>query len=156
MFEVLKAASMLHTLYGDFRDWPQPEDIWRASLVGGAAAVGQPVGRIAPGSAADVVLLRSERYALSRREHLVAGLVNAEHGASVDTVVVGGRIVVREAVSTRADERAIGATGRDFMERSAASFESRRSTYSRYEGQIARSIDQAAIDALEPVRWWQS
>ncbi len=155
MFEVLKVASMLHTLYGDFRSWPQPEDLWRASLLGGAAVVGKPVGRIAPGSAADIVLLRSERYALSSRPHLVAGLVHAEHGESVDTVVVGGRVVFREAMSTRVDERAIRAAGHVFMERSAVLFESRRSTYSRYEGQIARSIDEAAIDALEPVRWWQ-
>jgi guanine deaminase len=156
MFEVLKVASMLHTLYGGFRDWPQPEDLWRACLLGGAAAVGQPVGRIAPGSAADIVLLRSERYALSPRPHLVAALVNAEHGESVDTVVVGGRVVVREGASTRVDERAISAAAHGFMERSVAAFESRRATYSRYERQIASSIDDAAIDAMEPVSWWRS
>jgi guanine deaminase len=155
MLEVLKAASLLHTLYGDFRDWPQPEDLWRACLLGGAAALGEPLGRIAVGSAADIVLLRSERFALSSRPHLVAALVNSEHGESVDTVVVGGRVVVRDAVSTRVDERALTAEAHGFMERSAAAFDSRRATYSRYEGQIARSIDEADIDAFEPVRWWR-
>jgi len=156
MFEVLKVASLLHTLYGDFRDWPQPEDLWRASLLGGAAAVGQPLGRIALGSAGDVVLLRTERHALAPRAHLVAGLVHAEHGESVDTVVVAGRVVVRDASSSRVDERALAAKGHAFMERSAAAVESRRDTYSRYEGQIGRSIEEAAVDAFEPVGWWQS
>ena len=98
--------------------------------------------------------MRSERYALAPRPHLIAALVHAEHGESVDTVVVAGRVVVRGRASTRVDEGAVTADGHDFMKRSAALVERRRDTYARYEGQIARSIDEASIDALEPVRPW--
>jgi cytosine/adenosine deaminase-related metal-dependent hydrolase len=94
--EALKSASMLNTLYGGFRTWAQPEDVWRACLLGGAQAVGARIGRIEVGAAADVVLVRADRHVLAPRGHLVASLVNGGIKGSIDTVVVAGRLVVED------------------------------------------------------------
>jgi guanine deaminase len=154
LFEVLKVASILHTLYGARRSWLQPEDVWRACLLGGAGALRAPVGRIAPDAAADIVLLRLDRHALGSRQRLVASLINAEHGESVDTVVVGGRVVLREGASTGVDEVAVRQAGRAFMDRTAACLPRRARIYAAYEQAIGRSIDRVEIDTLEPVKWW--
>ncbi|MGA2804107.1 MAG: amidohydrolase family protein [Acidimicrobiales bacterium] len=153
--EALKSASMLNTLYGGFRTWAQPEDVWRACLLGGAQAVGARIGRIEVGAAADVVLVRADRHVLAPRGHLVASLVNGGIKGSIDTVVVAGRLVVEDGTPVFPGARDLEARSRAYMERSASSYESRRRVYDNYQGLIAPAIDEAAIDAMEPVRWWQ-
>jgi 5-methylthioadenosine/S-adenosylhomocysteine deaminase len=96
MFEAMKIAALVHSLTGDYRHWPSAIDVWRLCLAGGAAALGQPIGRIAPGAAADIVLLDGARHHTDDHDALVRSLVFAEHGRSVHTVLVDGRRVVAE------------------------------------------------------------
>ncbi len=155
MFEALKSASMLNTLYGGFRTWAQPEDVWRACLLGGAQAVGERIGRIEVGAAADVVLVRADHHVLAPRDHLVASLVNGGIKGSIDTVIVAGRLVVEDGTPAFSGAKELKARSHTYMERSAKSYESRRRVYDDYKDLIATAIDDAAIDAMEPVRWWQ-
>jgi 5-methylthioadenosine/S-adenosylhomocysteine deaminase len=62
----------------------------------GAAALGLDVGRIAPGCAADLVLLRGDRVHLQPvlPETILTNLVHAAHGGDVDSVLVDGKLVV--------------------------------------------------------------
>lgn len=101
MFEALKLATLLPTLVGDHRRWPTAAQVWAGSLRGGSSALGMPIGRLTPGSLADIVLLDLHRHVLAEREPLVASLVFAEHGESVNTVIVNGEVAVREGRSTR-------------------------------------------------------
>jgi len=94
MFEAMKFAALIHTMSGPFRAWPTPEGVWRMCLAGGAKALCAPIGRVAPGHRADIVLLDTERHACLDRDALVRSLVFAEHGESVHTVLVDGTVVV--------------------------------------------------------------
>ena len=113
MFEAMKFAALIHTTSGPFRAWPTPEAVWRMCLTGGAGALCAPIGRIAPGNRADIVLLDTERHACLDRDALVRSLVFAEHGESVHTVLVDGKVVVDGHTSLtappdhRAKERAL-------------------------------------------------
>jgi cytosine/adenosine deaminase-related metal-dependent hydrolase len=148
MFEALKLASLLHTLYGDHRRWPQPERIWRIALSGGAAALRRPLGAIRAGAAADLVLLRADRHAVEDKDYLVRSLVVSETGDSVETVVVGGEIVLRERGSTRVDEAAIRAAAHELMGRRCRQHLARRDVYSAVEPFLASVVDEAAATDL--------
>jgi guanine deaminase len=98
MFEAMKIATLLHTLTGEFADWPSATQVWAACLGGGARAIGASIGSLAPGSCADIVLLDTHRHATIERTALVRSLVMAEHGESVHTVIVDGEVVVEAGV----------------------------------------------------------
>ena len=110
MFEAMKFASLIHTLYGRHDRWPRARQVWEACLRGGAAALGQSLGAITSGMRADIVLLDTRRHVVVDADSLVASIVLAEHGESVRTVIVDGEIVVEDGRATRVDE--VGATKR--------------------------------------------
>lgn len=129
MFEALKLATLLQTLGGHHHHWPTAEAVWARSLSGGAAALQAPIGRLAPGALADIVLLDLDRHVLADRASLVASLAYAEHGESVDTVMVHGEIVLRERRSTRIDESNLGERSRAFQRRLHDNLDERVATF---------------------------
>ena len=70
----------------------------RAALAGGAQAMGRPVGAIAPGCRADLVVLDHEHPLLAERagDALVDAWIFSGNDRAVRDVIVGGRWVVRE------------------------------------------------------------
>jgi formimidoylglutamate deiminase len=72
--------------------------LWRAALAGGAQALAQPIGAIAPGCRADFLALDRHHPALAGRaaDALLDALVFAGGSAAIRHVMVGGRWVVRE------------------------------------------------------------
>jgi cytosine/adenosine deaminase-related metal-dependent hydrolase len=82
-------------------------DALRLGTRGGAAVLGRDdIGSIAPGKRADLAIWRTDGLELGGAEDLVAGLVlSAPH--RVDTLLVGGRAVVRGGALVNADEREI-------------------------------------------------
>ncbi len=72
--------------------------LWRAALAGGARAVARPVGALAAGRRADLVVLAGDHPALYGREDdlLLDALVFAGNANPVRDVMVGGDWVVRE------------------------------------------------------------
>jgi formimidoylglutamate deiminase len=72
--------------------------LWRAALAGGALAAGRPLGAIAPGLRADLVVLDGEAPGLFGRERdsLLDAMVFAGNQNPVRDVFVGGRHVVEE------------------------------------------------------------
>lgn len=143
MFETIKLASLLHTLYGDFRAWLQPSAIWTLGLRGGAAALGRRIGAIVPGSEADVVLLRADAHELRDKDRLVRSLVLSEDGRAVETVIVAGEVVLEHGVSTRVDERALRARARDLRRRWHAEHATRTALFERVEPFLAAVVDAA-------------
>ncbi|HEX6141704.1 MAG TPA: formimidoylglutamate deiminase [Geminicoccaceae bacterium] len=67
--------------------------LWRAALEGGAQALGRPVGRIAPGARADLVVIDDDLPALAaaRGEAVLDALVFSGNQNPVRRVMVGGR-----------------------------------------------------------------
>ena len=132
MFEAMKFAMLMQTLHGSHLRWPHAPAIRRMCLQGGAAALGQPLGSLEPGSAADIVLLDTERHVPVHAEGLATSLVLAEHGQSVHTVIVDGEPVVSEGRSTRVDESAMAERSRDLQRRFHEGLPERQAFYDRY------------------------
>jgi len=148
MFETMRFAELIHTLYGHHSTWPSAEMVWSAGLRGGAAALGSPLGSLRPGAAADLVLLDLDRHVAVNTAGLVASLVRAEHGESVHSVIVGGELVVSERTSTRVDDGEMGRRSRELQTRIHAARPSRIATYERYEEYLTAVTDDAMSTPL--------
>ena len=110
MFSVLKLVGLLHNQPDtDYTTWPQPAQILAAATHGGAQALGLPdtLGKIEVGQLADLVLLDLETDAFLPLRDPYLHLVYCERGASVDTVIVNGTIVVENSRLSNIDEQEI-------------------------------------------------
>lgn len=106
MFEALRLAAYLSRVADpDPARWLSVEEVFRAATVGSAAALGlRGVGRLDPGYAADIVFvdLRHVNYVPLRAPLLQ--LVFAENGAAVDSVMIGGRMILEHGRMLTVDE----------------------------------------------------
>jgi len=107
MFETAKAAAILQRPIVPRAEWPTALDALRMCWDGGAKAMGQPLGRIAPGYRADLAILRTGELRLAPKEQIANQLVYAELGRSVDTVIVEGSVVMKERRVTTVDADAL-------------------------------------------------
>lgn len=131
MFEAMKVAALVHTLYGDHTTWPTATSVWETCLRG-AAALGRPTGTIAPGAPADLVLLDGRRHVPLERDSLARSLVLAEHGQSVRSVVVDGRVVVEDGRVATVDRYDIERRAQALQQRIGEALPERRAVYDRY------------------------
>ncbi len=94
MFQVMKAALLAQrVLAPGFGD---PETALELATRGGAAALHleHVIGSIEPGKQADLVVLDSRHPTLNPGPGVISNLVLAASPAAVDTVIIGGEIVV--------------------------------------------------------------
>ncbi len=91
--------------------------LWRAALAGGAQASGRPIGRLAPGLRADLLVLdgASPIHAGLAGDRLLDALIFGPGRAPIRDVMVGGRWVVRDGLHPR--RAAIGAAYRSVLAR---------------------------------------
>jgi cytosine/adenosine deaminase-related metal-dependent hydrolase len=147
MFEAMKIAALVHSLTSDYRAWPTATDIWRLCLHGGASALGRAIGRIEAGAAADIVLLDGARHCADDHDSLVRSLVFAEHGSSVDTVIVDGDPVVRDGRHW-ADVADIHRRARSLQHRIHASLPRRIALLEEYGSALGQAHDHAHAGEL--------
>jgi guanine deaminase len=111
LFEALRIASVVSTVRFPHEParWLDGTTAWRLATAGSARVLGlaDDVGAIARGRKADLVLLRADSVFLTPLVDPLNALVYAETGASVDTVLVDGRIVLEDGRVTGVDERRI-------------------------------------------------
>jgi 5-methylthioadenosine/S-adenosylhomocysteine deaminase len=121
LFEALRIASIVSTIRfpHETARWLDAPTAWHLATTGSARVLGQAadLGAIAAGRKADVVLLRADSVFLRPLADPVNALVYAETGASVDTVLVGGRVVVEGGRVTTVDEARIYARAQEAAER---------------------------------------
>lgn len=115
MFTEMRLALNLHRTPQMKGPAPTVGDIWRLATSGGARLLqaGDYLGRIAPGYAADLVLLRLDRIlwpwvAPEVDPHLL--LLSRARAADVDTVLVGGEVALRDGQPLRFDWQDAGRT----------------------------------------------
>jgi 5-methylthioadenosine/S-adenosylhomocysteine deaminase len=102
MFDVMKFASLLHKgVTGDPTTLP-PRDVLDMATSRGATALDLPVGAIAPGLKADLVLVRLDGFHVQPcvADTIVTNLVHAARGSDVSMVMVDGRVVVKDGQLT--------------------------------------------------------
>lgn len=104
MFDQMKmAAVMRRCSVTDFESWIAATEAFAMATTGGAEVLGIRAGRIAPGYLADICILKPGTRMWPSTE-LVQSLVYSENGRSVDTVLVGGEILLEGGRSLRIDE----------------------------------------------------
>jgi len=97
------AAVMRRCSVSDFESWITAKEAFSMATTGGAAVLGIRAGRIAPGYLADLCILKPGTRMWPSTE-LVQSLVYSENGRSVDTVLVGGEVLLEGGRSLRIDE----------------------------------------------------
>jgi guanine deaminase len=99
MYESMRLASMVSKTQGPDTDrWLTTGEVLTAATEGSARALGfdDPLGRIAPGYKADIVLLDLNNVNWMPFNDAVNQLVHTEDGSAVHSVMVGGRLVVED------------------------------------------------------------
>jgi 5-methylthioadenosine/S-adenosylhomocysteine deaminase len=106
MFEATRLASYLSRIDGFAVDeWISAQEAFAMATEGSAKGLGfEAIGRLAAGYEADVVFLRLESSHFVPLRSPLVQMVFGENGASVDTVMIGGRIVFREGKLVTLDE----------------------------------------------------
>ena len=138
MYEALRLASLVSKVQGpEWRRWLTTREAALAATEGSARALGfgDKIGRIAPGWKADLVLLDLDHPNWLPLNDPVNQLVHCEDGTAVDSVMIGGRIVVR-------NRKPVGIDLARLRDRAAAACE--RLT-------AANADNRRLYEALEPV-----
>lgn len=121
LFEAMRLAGLVGNVRFPHHAerWLGTAEVWRLATTGGARAVGLggDLGAIEPGRSADLTLLRADGTFLSPLTDPLGTLVYAETGADVDTVLVGGRVVVRNGRVLTVDEARLRARAQEAADR---------------------------------------
>jgi guanine deaminase len=108
MFELAKMTALVHKVRGgEYRDWLRADEVFRMATVQGSSVAGhgQRLGRIEPGAKGDLVLLAPSSLAFVPMNEPVRQLLYGAPSCDVDTVIVDGRVAVRQGVLTGVDTK---------------------------------------------------
>jgi 5-methylthioadenosine/S-adenosylhomocysteine deaminase len=107
MFEAARLAALISRVQTpDFEAWLGPDDVLRMATTGSARAMGfdGTIGEIAPGYKADIVFLDLGHINYVPCHDMITQIVFTENGGAVDSVMIGGRMVLDRGRLTTIDE----------------------------------------------------
>lgn len=110
MLNVVGTAAALSKIRGDdYTRWLSASEALRAGTIGGATALGLEgkIGHVSVGMHADLVAYRLDTPSFTPLGDPVRQLVYAERGASIDAVLVAGRVLMRGGRFTLFDEASL-------------------------------------------------
>ena len=117
-FQVMRGAFLIHKAALLSPQVMPASTVFRMGTELGARALGNPaLGRLAVGAPADVVAVRNDFSTPVTAENLLDQIVLFGHPGRVETVVVGGRVVVDGGAITTLDEAAARASGMEAARR---------------------------------------
>jgi cytosine/adenosine deaminase-related metal-dependent hydrolase len=117
-FQVMRGAFLIHKAALLSPQVMPARTVLRMGTELGARALGFPeLGRLAVGAPADVIAVRNDFSTPVTAENLLDQLVLFGHPRQVETVVVGGRVVVDGGAITTLDEAAVRARGMEAARR---------------------------------------
>jgi 5-methylthioadenosine/S-adenosylhomocysteine deaminase len=120
LFEVMRLASLLSRVQDpDPETWLTAEEVFHAVTAGGAAALGlqAKLGVLAEGYQADVVFLNLAHVNYTPLNDPLLHVVFSEDGSAVDSVMIGGRLVLEHGRFTALDETALRRRAQAAVER---------------------------------------
>ena len=105
MFAAMRFASFVpRVMTPDYRRWLETDEVIDLATEGGARALGfDRIGRLAPGHKADIVFLDLANLNFVPLNDPVNQIVNCEDGSAVDSVMVGGRLLLDRGRFTTID-----------------------------------------------------
>jgi cytosine/adenosine deaminase-related metal-dependent hydrolase len=107
MFEAIRLAAYLSRVRSlDHRRWLSAEETFTMATVGSARVLGMGdlIGRLAPGFKADIAFLDLTNIGFVPLNDVLLQIVNGESAAAVDSVMIGGRLVLERGRLTTVDE----------------------------------------------------
>ncbi len=109
MLEVLKTTALLHKVNTLNATVLLPEDVLQMACRGGAVAFGLPeqIGSLEVGKKADIVLVDLDTSMVMPVHRVPSALVYNASSRDVDTVIVDGRILMRDKEIAFLDEKAL-------------------------------------------------
>ena len=120
MFEATRLAALISRIQTpDFESWLGPEEVLRMATIGSAQAMGFAgmIGELAPGYKADIVFLDLGHINYVPCHDIVSQIVFTENGAAVESVMIGGRMVLDHGRLTTIDEKKLRADATAAAER---------------------------------------
>jgi 5-methylthioadenosine/S-adenosylhomocysteine deaminase len=104
MLEEMKLAALwAKSLSGD-PTAASAEDIFHMATRNGAEWAGLDAGKIREGRLADCILLRRDHHTVAPSDHFISDLVYSADNESIDTVICGGVILMRDRAVKGEDE----------------------------------------------------
>jgi len=121
VFEALRLAAYLSRVRtSDAREWLSVDDVLLMATGGGAALLGFPqLGRLAEGYQADIVFLDLTHVSYVPLRDVLLQVVNGESGLAIDSVMIGGRWVLRGGRMVTVDEARLRSQVTESVERLA-------------------------------------
>ncbi len=118
LFDEMDMAAKIHKFAAADPTALPAETVFRLATMGGARvlALHDRIGSLEPGKRADVVLVDTRRAGLTPLYNVYSHLVYATRGSDVSTVLVNGRVVVRDGEVLTVDEPAVLERARAFRE----------------------------------------
>jgi len=109
LFETMKTASLLQKVKHRDAGIIEPYTVLRMATAGGARALGlaDVCGTIEVGKRADLILVDIQKVHILPVNDLVSQLVHCAKASDVDTVIVDGRVLMKEGTLLDLDERKI-------------------------------------------------
>jgi cytosine/adenosine deaminase-related metal-dependent hydrolase len=108
MVAELRWASILARVTDRNYQAGQARDVYNAATLGACRFIERPdLGRLAPGSKADILLIDLDHMGTGAYTDPIKALVDAGTGRDVDTVIVDGATLVEGGHATRVDEAAV-------------------------------------------------
>ena len=86
-------------------------------LHGGAKVMRKKIGSLQPGYLADLVILGTDKLFIIPKEYFINQLVFGELGSSVETVLVGGHVVIEDKEVKTVNEKELYAEARESMQK---------------------------------------
>jgi guanine deaminase len=117
MFQSMKMFAALAAVCDPEPGPPTAADAIRSATIGGARTAGLEgrIGALKPGMAADLSIIDLTDPSFVPLNSVARQIVFTEAGRAVETVIVDGRVVVRERKVTTVDERALREEVADLM-----------------------------------------
>ena len=141
MFEAMRIASMISRVQElDYERWLATGEILDMATRGSAAVLGldDAIGAIEPGRKADIVFLDLAHVNYVPLNDPVNQVVHGEDGTGVESVMIGGRMVLEGRRMTTVDEAKLARDAETAAERLAAVNADRRATMERLEDAVGR------------------
>ena len=107
LFSEMNFTALIHKGTAESAQSVSAQQVLKMATSGGAAALGLSCGKLEVGRLADIVLLDLNRPQFCPRHNLPAALCYSANGSEVDTVLVGGNVVVEQGKLTQFDETEI-------------------------------------------------
>ncbi len=118
IFDVMRVAGLIHSVSGpDYAQWINADEILTMATIGGArsAMLEDVTGSLEIGKAADLIVIDLTTFSFTPLNDIAKHLVYSENGSSIETVMVGGEIIVHQGRMRSIDEATILAEIRELV-----------------------------------------